>query len=68
MATRTPLVVINGQQQQLQAGDSFVDVGAYAPGSLTIAAGTFASSTKRITLTGSQRVTITSDGRLRVDG
>lgn len=71
MAVRLPLVIINGQVQQLPAGDSVSagdpSIGSYAPGSFTIGDGQYANMVKRLTLTGTQRVTINGTGRLRID-
>jgi hypothetical protein len=68
MATRSLIAIVAGQVQQLQLGDGFMHVGPYAPGSLSIAAGTFVLTSKRVTMTGSQRITAVSDARLRCDG
>jgi hypothetical protein len=74
MATRTPLVIINGQTQQLPVGDTVTgavasdpSIGSYAPGAFTIADGKYAIMAKRLVLTGTQRVTIAGTGRLRVE-
>lgn len=69
MAIRKPLVVVAGQVQQLQPGDTIDDppIGTYAPGSFTVATGQYAIMSKRLTLTTTQRVTIAGDGRLRID-
>lgn len=72
MAARTPLVIIGGQVQQLPVGDTVVgggandpNVGSYAPGSFTIATGKYAMIVKRLTMTGSQRLTGVGTARLR---
>jgi hypothetical protein len=69
MATRKPLVVVAGQVQQLQPADTVDDpkIGTYAPGAFTVAAGQYAIMSKRLTLTTTQRVTLASDSRLRID-
>lgn len=67
MALRTVLVIVSGQEEQLQQGDSFLYVGTYTPGSFTISDGTFVNTVKRLTLTGSQRMTAQGTGRLRIN-
>ncbi len=71
MATRLPLVLVNGQLQQLQSGDSIAAsnpaaVGTYTPGSFSIADGTYAIMAKRLTVNAGQRLTVAGTGRLVV--
>lgn len=67
MATKTPLVLgADGRQQQLQAADTTLGVGAFAPGSFTLAAGQYVVMSTRLTLTGSQRMTLAADACLRI--
>jgi hypothetical protein len=41
--------------------------GVYAPGSFTVATGSFAMMVKELILTGSQRLTMNGTARLRID-
>jgi len=73
VSAKKPLVLgADGRPQQLQAGDSVIaadpTVGSFAPGAFSLAAGQYALMTKRLVLTGSQRVTLAGDSRLRIDG
>lgn len=66
MATRTPLVIIGAQVQQLPAADSMLAQGAFAAGSLSLAAGQFAIVARRLVATGAQRITLAGDACLRI--
>jgi hypothetical protein len=67
MAIQLPLVIVGGQTQRLQAGDTVDDpkIGSTAPGSFSVVAGQFAFMT-RVTLIGAQRITLAGDACVRI--
>ena len=73
MAIRTPLVLNNGATQQLQPGDTIPAVPGGAPitdddygSSFTIGDRGLLKQPNRLTLTGSERVTLNGTGRLQI--
>jgi hypothetical protein len=69
MATKIPLVLNNGQVEQLQSGDSIATGDpSYSPGSFTVSTETGRIVVAHLKLTTTQRATIEGTGRLYING